>query len=781
MLRKHMSSVPSSADTQISEVPSIIEHFFSNLFGSSMDNGWIVIWNKQTKLSTSHCGPLSPFCNQIVDARRTGDYYFCLTLQTQAPDTRSRGNVQMSCWLPALVFDLDFGPVGHSKKQLPRNSTEADSFIAQLPLPPSWTVSTGGGYHLYYLLPEPVNIIDPQQREYWAAISNQFHARLIQLALEHAQWQLDNCSSLTQLFRVPGTLNHKHKLPLAVQLNPPAPQTPTRYSLTLLIKAFQLQLPATAANKASGKKTHFSADYQKILEGCLFLRHCCDDAASLPEPEWHAMLSVVAHSETADQLAHELSSNYSHYNQHETSSRLHTAQQHGPFSCAAIQQRAGLMWCADCPHQNRINSPIALGLTERHRDWIYVQGTGEWYNQTDGHLYRQDLFNNIACSFTQQKDSSHIFLRLGWPQTVLLPTYWPGQQLIVVEDEQRKLNLWKSNPALEQQHNVNSSSKAIDQFTDHINYLFPESKDQQLLLDYFAHLVQFPAEKIQFALLIQGLPGTGKSVLGEILASVLGLNNVGFLPCEILHEPYTDWVERYQLIIIEEVMARGRLEFMNKMKPLITQTRINLRRMYTPIYQVRNRTNFLLFTNYPDSIIIDRTDRRYCVLQSPAQPEAPAYYAELVQLRSGHERIFYDFFKAHSLNKFNAYGQAPFTAAKQRLIEACRTPLTSTLDEYIECEEFPFHTDIINTMDCLPHLVSTFSRLAPRQLGESLRELGCYYLGPCQLPGGGGVRRLWIVRHIDLWKNASNEVRGTEYRRWFQQVKPRGQSAAATI
>src|SRR5688572_1438742 len=55
------------------------------------------------------------------------------------------------------------------------------------------------------------------------------------------------------------------------------------------------------------------ARIEPILAGCGWLRHCRDDAATLPEPEWYGMLSIVGRCDGGEQLAHEFNAPYPTY------------------------------------------------------------------------------------------------------------------------------------------------------------------------------------------------------------------------------------------------------------------------------------------------------------------------------------------------------------------------------------------------------------------------------------------------------------------------------------
>jgi predicted P-loop ATPase len=101
-------------------------------------------------------------------------------------------------------------------------------------------------------------------------------------------------------------------------------------------------------------------DFGLILDRCAFVRHAVADAATLPNPEWRALLSIVARCEHGEALAHAVSEPYPGYSPEETDHEYARVQA-GPFTCATIERDAGSAWCRACPHRGRITSPAQLG------------------------------------------------------------------------------------------------------------------------------------------------------------------------------------------------------------------------------------------------------------------------------------------------------------------------------------------------------------------------------------------------------------------------------------
>jgi hypothetical protein len=99
-----------------------------------------------------------------------------------------------------------------------------------------------------------------------------------------------------------------------------------------------------------------------ILDGCAWMRHCQDDAVTLPEPEWYRMLTVVARCEDAERWAHDLSRAHPKYSRRETQRKLKQASgEKWRRSHAPLQWDLPATDTVGCLFRGNVNSPI------RHR------------------------------------------------------------------------------------------------------------------------------------------------------------------------------------------------------------------------------------------------------------------------------------------------------------------------------------------------------------------------------------------------------------------------------
>jgi hypothetical protein len=104
------------------------------------------------------------------------------------------------------------------------------------------------------------------------------------------------------------------------------------------------------------------AHVQPILAGCAWLRHTRDDAATLQEPDWYGMLTVVGRCEDGEQIAHAWSAPHPEYIPEDTADKLTRAlTETGPATCVYIRNELEATACLTCPHWGRITSPIVLG------------------------------------------------------------------------------------------------------------------------------------------------------------------------------------------------------------------------------------------------------------------------------------------------------------------------------------------------------------------------------------------------------------------------------------
>lgn len=378
-------------------------------------------------------------------------------------------------------------------------------------------------------------------------------------------------------------------------------------------------------------------------------------------------------------------------------------------------------------------------LPEIEDKWIWVATTKRFVDCSNMDEWDSQQYNGIMYPLYEKGNPSELALRCGMKQ-VKHCTYWPKQELIVEEHGIEKLNMWKG-------HDLEPSEEDAGPLVNHVRYLYPNLDEARILLDYLAFQVQQPGEKVHWALLMQGVQGTGKSYFGLLLRLILGEHNVASVTNEMLHEPYTGWIRNKQFVVVEEMMAGRRLELMNKLKAMITEEWLQIREMYMPPYKQSNRVNFLFLTNHSDPIIIDSSDRRYCVLASSVPPNPAAdYYKHLFDWTRENPAAILGYLLRRDLSRFDSKAHAPMTEGKAAMIHESLNDLEHSIRNLVETSSYPFHADISIASDVPEILGKTGLKCNIKTIERAFGKLGYIKLGSC-----------WAVRNVNQFKGMSKE------------------------
>jgi hypothetical protein len=385
--------------------------------------------------------------------------------------------------------------------------------------------------------------------------------------------------------------------------------------------------------------------------------------------------------------------------------------------------------------------------------WVYTISTKRFHHvesmlEYDKEQY-SDEYAHLVERGTAAKDA------ISNPQFKKFPsiTYDPREPIVYVDKQtgHETYNLYRPSK-------VKPLAGDVTPLTDHFEYMFTNESECNIVYDYLAYNVQNKGQKILWMLIIRGHQGTGKSYIGDILLNMLGETNVSMPSNDEIHEIYTGWLKSSHLIIIEELMARGRLELMNKLKPIITQSIVQIREMHKPTYKMRNVANLIAFTNYDDSIILDKDDRRYCMIYSDVQPKSSMYYKKLWDWTRKNYSAILHWFLNRDLKNFNPQSHAPMTQGKKIAISATKMPIDEFIEDRFEHCDWPFKCDIISVTDLGEVIKKKFGKSVTNHwLGRKLKDLGAVQFPAQILLSTGSVKRLWALRDIKSWMKSYDE------------------------
>jgi len=511
--------------------------------------------------------------------------------------------------------------------------------------------------------------------------------------------------------------------------------------LTKKSKPSEASLTFGSNEKSSTGSTR---NFEWIEAGCVWMQHIREDATTLSEPEWKLACTIISRCDNGPKLFHELSKPYPKYDQGETDTKIdQSLSSGGPARCDVINSEH----CEGCIFKGRIKSPITLGQSIFHkfRDWAYLAFLDRFVNLRTGEILKRGPFGERYRSLCGGKVASTVFNSSTVTTKIDRQVCRPRQERLILEDGRLILNSWLPSDVVPVKGDAGV-------FFDHLAYLIPKDQELKCLIDVLAYIVQRPEGLMGYMTLIKGQQGTGKSVLGGVLTSILGELNVRPIGSDDLKDKWAGWLENKVLIIIEELMMPGRLEAMNSLKTKITDLRVSIERKGLDSYVVDNVAKFVAFTNEDGSACIKEGDRRVFYLDSPATPRPKQYYEMLHTWITENIGVIYQALLDHDLSNFSPMDHAPMTDAKRQLIEDSRPALDATILEMIQDGLPPFDKDLVKADEIGRQLLrTTIGKVSDRKITSALRRLNIVRAEQKILPVSNKRPRLWVVRNQDDW------------------------------
>lgn len=321
----------------------------------------------------------------------------------------------------------------------------------------------------------------------------------------------------------------------------------------------------------------------------------------------------------------------------------------------------------------------------------------------------------------------------------------------------------------------------------HIQHLLKNPREQELFMDALAWIVQNEGKRLNWAILIQGVEGDGKSFFAMMMRAILGPSNVRMLNGSQLGSDFTDYVVGQVFTAIEEVLIKGRDKFdvLNKIKPIITNHVIEVHPKGKAAYNAINTTTYFMTTNYKDAIPIDEGSRRFLVLFSQWQDRLklqefktnnPDYYANLYAAIEESPGAIRQMFLEHEISEnFDPYGDAPMTEARAYMIRQAKPEFIQILDDIIAESERP---DISRELLNITELAAIFNTLgydfpSPKTMASMLQREGYEYLGRVRL-SSDSIARFWskCASEFIYSSDSGSWVDTEKIRKWVAESPP---------
>ena len=293
----------------------------------------------------------------------------------------------------------------------------------------------------------------------------------------------------------------------------------------------------------------------------------------------------------------------------------------------------------------------------------------------------------------------------------------------------------------------------------HLELLF--GSDADLLKQWMGWLVQHPDQRINWAPVICGIEGCGKSLIGQALAAALGRQYVVEVGPNAFADAYNTFMEGKLLVLGEEIRVSGqnRYAVMDTLKTLLTNDWIDVRGMRVARRTIQNTTSYMIFTNHDDALPLEYGNRRWTILKSRIQTSAglvqagmtPAYFARLAESCRVDAGAIYGWLSGVDVSKFDPKGRAPLTEGTEEMIYDTTDELYRKVLEYVvsgaqeDANELVFTNAAINKIvDLVERRVSTRSLPTEGRWRAYLRGQGWAVIKQAFRNRHGEITRVWV-------------------------------------
>ncbi len=279
-------------------------------------------------------------------------------------------------------------------------------------------------------------------------------------------------------------------------------------------------------------------------------------------------------------------------------------------------------------------------------------------------------------------------------------------------------------------------------FITHLQKLQPDERDRTILLSYLAACVQHPGYKFQWAPLIQGVEGNGKTVLSLCVANAIGARYVHWPRASKLGKQFNGWMVGKLLYCVEDIYTNDQtVDVIEELKPMITGGH-GLEIEGKGIDQISTEIvgNFIFNTNHRSGIRKTKNDRRYGNFICPQQSRE-----DLVRdgMDSAYMKRLYDWLKHEDgfavvtellmtwpipdeFNPATFCQRAPHTTATDKAIEDSMGSVEQEIMEAVARGDTGFNGGWISStfLERLLERLKKQSAVSPRKRVEMLESLG---------------------------------------------------------
>lgn len=427
------------------------------------------------------------------------------------------------------------------------------------------------------------------------------------------------------------------------------------------------------------------------------------------------------------------------------------------------------------PPASRSDTGPPASISDLVDRWAWVKDIECAVELATGERLNRNQFNIMWARFGDPTSTRNC----AWGQFVRSPglkkfdglTYRPGLGRELREQGRACVNTWRPSDLIP----AASDEWDVLPWLSHLEYLVPDAVERNTVLQFLAFLVQRPDLKPNWALVMKSrVHGVGKDLLISPIRAALGARNCSYVTSKMLTDGNA-WAFSCKLAIVEEVHTFERRSTMQILKAYVTappdEIVVNIK--YIPQFSIPNILAFIMFTNQPDALAIEATDRRFFVVDCDVSKRDPGYYRTLVDwyAHGGLEAVA-GYLGGLDIAGFNWGGSAPDSAAKTEMEHLSRSGIEAWVHDGIADCTPPFNFDVVTLAEIIEKAPPNI-RINAHKLNRLLIEQGGRCLGRGRL-NGNLVGNFTVVSLRNHFENATPTWEAVRERYW--QVRKEGET-----
>ena len=345
-------------------------------------------------------------------------------------------------------------------------------------------------------------------------------------------------------------------------------------------------------------------------------------------------------------------------------------------------------------------------LEETLAQFVYLENQRSWLSTATGHIHTSDSLQ-VMCGSLVPRSKSGKPARAAdlWAQRknalIVSDTLWsPVLPVGLCEFQGRKA--WNTYTPRRLEGVYDADCAQV--FEQHIMDTFGGAG--AILMRWMGWVAQNPAQKVKWGVLLHGMEGDGKSILGNALALAIEEGHYSIVSTSTISSERNSYADEKRLVVLEEIRLSGtnRHATLDKLKDLVTNDTVEIRTVYRAPKTVPNYANVMGMTNHADALPVNGGDRRWGIFSSrfrtrrellEERGEGSGYFDKMWYYIKFEPQKVVGWLLSIDTVGFNPSGHAPHTDAKDEMRFACKDEHTIEMFDIIEASDTPWiHKDV---------------------------------------------------------------------------------------